>query len=344
MRLAVGLLLGAVGVAGAQVVPGAGECGICHQDAALAYTYPGGHAPALDCVACHKDLRPGQVGRRHRARPVCGSCHANQVVGHPEKAASRTGRKQTHNCLGCHEPHGTTNLSLIAPLVRSRGKLYDVVFTNDAGLAPDSFASPTDPGHGLCETCHRKTDVYPRSGNGAPHFTQTCTLCHDHAAAFAPVASPATCNICHAAEAARLAMPSGHSGRACESCHAPISPTPGPGHQSAEACQTCHPANQTHAPGGAAMPCTQCHDPHGSTNVDLVREEITTSQGGARLVTFDNIEGRADGSFASASDPGSGICEICHTTTQFYRADGTGAPHFTFSCLPCHTHAAGFEP
>ena len=29
---------------------------------------------------------------------------------------------------------------------------------------------------------------------------------------------------------------------------------------------------------------------------------------------------------------------------EFYRADGTGADHFTLSCLPCHTHTNGFLP
>lgn len=337
-----GVLLAAV--ASAQAPPGAGVCGVCHQDEALAYTFPAGHAAALDCIACHADRRPGRVGRRHRSIPTCDTCHAGMVQGHPEKAAARAGRRQTRNCLGCHDPHGGSNVDLIAPLVRSRGKLRAVTFTNANGVAPGGFVDPADPGHGLCETCHTKTTYYTRNGQGAPHFTEDCTLCHDHAVAFAPVATPQNCIICHGTEASKLALPSGHSGRACESCHAAVSPTPGPGHQSAEACQTCHPANATHAPGGVGMPCTQCHDAHGSTNADLVLEAIQTPSGALRPIVFDNLAGRADGSFASASDPGSGICEICHTTTQFYRADGTGEPHFTFSCLPCHRHADGFAP
>ena len=61
-------------------------------------------------------------------------------------------------------------------------------------------------------------------------------------------------------------------------------------------------------------------------------------------IRFDNLDGKVDGSFASLSNPGTGICEVCHTTTRHYRADGTGSPHFTFSCLPCHLHAGGFNP
>src|SRR5437867_935695 len=266
-----GAWVGAVGLPAAATLrsasaqsapPGAGECGTCHYDLALAYTFPAGHAAALDCIACHGDRRPGRVGRRHRTIPNCATCH-DDVHGHPTKAAERLGRRQTRNCLNCHDPHGGANLHLVRNLVRSRQHLYDVTFTVDAGLAPGGLASPTDPGSGMCEVCHRKTDFYPAKGRGDAHFTANCTL---------------------------------------------------------------------------------CHDPHGSPDIKLVRETITTPGGANRPITFDNLTGLADGSFANASAPGTGVCEICHTTTNHYRMDGTGSPHFTYSCLGCHRHDDGFRP
>src|SRR5206468_2231965 len=176
--------------------PGAGECGTCHYDLALAYTFPAGHAAALDCIACHGDRRPGRVGRRHRTIPNCATCH-DDVHGHPTKAAERLGRRQTRNCLNCHDP-------------------------------------------------------------------------------FAPVATEDNCVLCHQDEAARHTMPSGHAVQTCTTCHAERDPTPGPDHRAIEGCQTCHPSTQTHAPAGVALPCLQCHDPHGSQNIKLVRETITT--------------------------------------------------------------------
>ena len=118
---------------------------------------------------------------------------------------------------------------------------------------------------------------------------------------------------------------------------------PGEGHRTTQACADCHDSG-THAPGGNAFACTRCHEPHGTDNTHLVVDALETVQGPFVPIRFDNLDGRADGSFASASQPGTGICEVCHTTTAYYRADGGGAAHFDLSCLPCHRHAEGFAP
>jgi predicted CXXCH cytochrome family protein len=232
--------------------------------------------------------------------------------------------------------------------IRARGRFRPVSFHETAD-GPTGLVDLARPGRGLCEICHRGTRFYPANGHGEPHFTGDCTACHDHSVGFEPVASDANCAICHADEASRLAKSSLHHDRftgACSSCHAEVMPTPGPGHRATSACADCHsPARiATHVPPGLALPCTQCHDPHGSDNIRLVRDVVRTVAGQDRAIQFDSLAGRADGSFASASAPGTGLCEVCHTRTQFYRADGTGAPHYTTTCLQCHPHDAGFAP
>ena len=223
--------------------------------------------------------------------------------------------------------------------------LAPVEFTTESGAAPGGFTDPSAPGAGLCEVCHRRTQFFRADGRGKPHFTQSCIACHDHATGFRPVVSDRNCPICHPAEGARFMRVSLHSSRfACSGCHAEAAAAPGPGHRRTTSCADCH-QSQTHAPPGyAPLACTQCHDPHGTDNTHLVLDVITTSQGPERPIRFDNLLGRVDGSFASASAPGTGICEVCHTTTRFYRADGSGEVHFDFSCLPCHLHADGFSP
>jgi predicted CXXCH cytochrome family protein len=320
----------------------AGICARCHESEAVLGA-AGGHAPDVDCQSCHADRRPGRVGRRHRTTPRCTTHHT--TGGHPSRAAARAGRKLSRNCVGCHDPHGSSNLALVPPAVRTAPRrLRRVAFSSEAGAAPGGFTDPAAPGTGVCETCHRRTDFFRADGRGRPHFPDACTLCHEHEASFAPVVAEKNCTICHAEEGARLAKPSLHAAQfSCSACHAEASPDPGPGHRRAPACAECH-TNRTHAPRGTApLACTACHDPHGTDNAQLVLDQIRTPAGQLRPIRFDNLLGRVDGSFASASAPGTGICEVCHTQTLFYTADGTGADHFTFSCLPCHLHAGGFE-
>jgi predicted CXXCH cytochrome family protein len=336
------LVAAAAGVRAEQVPPGI--CARCHQDEAALAAIPGGHLEVLACVDCHEDRRPGRFGRHHRTIPSCTSHH--EEAGHPPRAAKRARKHPTSNCVLCHDPHGSTNLDLVRTGIRAtRRRLAPIELTTEDGAAPGGFTHPADPGTGVCETCHRRTDFYRANGRGKPHFTESCILCHEHDQQFRPVVAEKNCTICHPGEGARFAKASQHSARfQCVDCHAEVSPTPGPGHRAVPACAECH-DNVTHAPpGDTPFACTTCHDPHGTDNIDLVLDTITTPQGAARAIVFDNLLGQVDGSFASASAPGTGICEICHTQTRFYRADGTGEPHFTFSCLPCHLHSRGFNP
>ena len=321
------------------------ECIACHSDQVAAAAATGGHSSLVNCLGCHAERRPNRVGRRHRTKPNCIDCHA-EPSGHPPRKTELRGVRATRNCLACHDVHGSTNLHLVTTTVVRAGRAFPIVFTTEEGAAAGGFTDPAHPGDGICEVCHRHTDFYRHDGKGKPHFTQTCTLCHDHAAHFQPIVSDANCGVCHADEASRFARPSAHSAQfQCSGCHAQLSPAPGPGHRAIEACQSCHSDRMTHAPNGPpGLPCTQCHDPHGTGNANLVLDELTTTTGRMVPIHFDNLDGLADGSFASPSAPGTGICEVCHTTTRFYRADGTGESHFTFSCLPCHLHADGFQP
>lgn len=164
-----------------------------------------------------------------------------------------------------------------------------------------------------------------------------------------PVAVYGECAYCHTELAASMVNTGGHASLAikCVACHDNLEPdNPGPGHASVPECLDCHTVQQTHFDPGAGTPseCQVCHTPHGSPNLLLVNTFILTPEGGEAPITFTNLEGRADGSFASASDPGTGVCEVCHTDTLYYRSDGTGEPHFTFPCYTCHPHAEGFSP
>ena len=359
--LEVCLLTAPTGTAPARTdgIADAGICARCHEVQPALAAEAGGHAAFLDCVVCHEDRRPRRFGRRHRTVPTsCTSHHRTAETPHPRPGRALRPPRERRRCLKCHEVHGSTNASLVRTEIRWRGRLRPIDFPIDVegvdgGLADDAgdggFVDPAMPGHGLCEICHRDTRFYRADGQGEPHFTGDCTRCHDHAVHFEPVITDASCASCHPDEAANLEQPSLHhdkfSGQ-CSSCHAEQGPDPGPGHRAISACADCHSPERvaTHVPPGTAIPCTQCHEPHGSDNIRLIRDVIRTLAGEGKPVHFDRLTGREDGSFASASDPGTGLCEVCHTRTQFYRADGGGDPHYIVPCTQCHAHSRGFSP
>jgi predicted CXXCH cytochrome family protein len=327
-----------------------GVCTRCHATQAALATGEGGHAPGLDCLVCHEERRPGSFGQGHRAIPTsCTSHHATSMETHPEPGRTLRPARLQRRCLTCHDVHGSSNAHLVRTAIRVGRRFHPIDFHDAGGAVAGGFVDPVMPGRGLCERCHRDTSVYRADGRGAPHFTEDCTLCHDHGEGFLPVVTDAGCTVCHADQAARLAKTSLHhaefSGR-CSTCHAEARPEPGPGHRATSACADCHAEARvaTHVPVGTAIPCTQCHEPHGSDNARLVREVVHTSQGADQPVRFTGPDARVDGGFASASGPGTGLCEVCHTRTQFYRADGGGAAHYTEACALCHPHERGFAP
>jgi len=328
-----------VSLATADAYADPGICLECHATQVAA----GGHATNLDCVLCHEDRRPGRVGRRHRAVPTsCTGHHA--VETHPPVGPHLRPARLQRSCLKCHDAHGSENAHLIRTTIRTRGRLIAIDFRD-----PAAFVDAARPGRGLCEVCHTTTKFY-RANGGKTHFTGDCTLCHDHGDAFAPVATDANCAVCHPDEAARLAKPTRHNAKV----RGDVQQLPRRGEPGArtgasrdgELRGLPRPGTRaTHVPPGVRIPCTQCHEPHGSDNIRLVRDVIqTTVPGVARPVDFTALTGRADGSFASASTPGTGLCEVCHGRTAFYRADGGRMPHYATSCVACHPHAVGFAP
>lgn len=125
---------------------------------------------------------------------------------------------------------------------------------------------------------------------------------------------------------------------------------------SGQLCSDCH-AIATHSSqatstryGAWGFDCRRCHAPHGTKNIFLVNEAIRTPSSGVKTVDFRSTTGVADYSFATVTNPGNGICEVCHTRTR--NGDGTprfrntgegdGGKHYGDNCVACHTHANGF--
>lgn len=94
--------------------------------------------------------------------------------------------------------------------------------------------------------------------------------------------------------------------------------------------------------------CLTCHEEHNYTNLHGIRPRIKTPASGIKAVTFTNHTGH--NSFADGDSTLNGVCEVCHTSTKYYKNDGSGfinhSGGFNYNgkdCTACHTHLGGFS-
>lgn len=109
--------------------------------------------------------------------------------------------------------------------------------------------------------------------------------------------------------------------------------------------------------GNWAILCTDCHTPHNTTNIMLIKETITTPNSGDKPVALWNRSGDAVKSFVDSTATGAnikGVCQVCHTQTtgsgtSRWRNTGNGESpaHYgggsTQRCSTCHSHLGGFK-
>lgn len=127
---------------------------------------------------------------------------------------------------------------------------------------------------------------------------------------------------------------------------------------SSQLCMDCHDL-ATHSSestdtgyGNWQIGCLDCHTPHTTKNIYLIRETIRTPNSGSAPVDFRNTIGAAAYSYATTG-PTNGICEVCHTLTtgpggSRWRNSGNTDTHYTEAagtskCTSCHVHLQGFK-
>jgi hypothetical protein len=87
--------------------------------------------------------------------------------------------------------------------------------------------------------------------------------------------------------------------------------------------------------------CKDCHDHEGEAGTNLALIPLSLDNrytGGARPVVFEDTTDFADGDATY-----DGICEVCHTGTNFHRQTGGMPAHNNQrDCVTCHAHDTGF--
>jgi hypothetical protein len=277
-----------------------------------------------DCIACHKDIHNGQLGR------TCEQCHSTNdwktvpSFDHSKTRYVLTGAHTRVACEKCHTPAEPGG----AP--RWKGLVFDRCNAchNDPHRA--AFASP-------CQSCHttvawksvapaqlagkfdHSKTKYPLEGK---HVELRCDQCHAAGDFKKPIAFQ-NCSNCHRDDP--------HSGQfarradkgECSSCHTVQGFKPAkfglPEHA-----RTGYPLQGKHA----AVRCEQCHIPAGKATLYRIKFAQCT----------DCHKDAHAGQFAAA--PNLNRCEGCHTLQGYRPSTFTLARHETSRFPLAGSHVA----
>ncbi len=262
------------------------DCQNCHrphQPTAIAFA---GTIPSGYCASCHKEQVAviDASGASHKTKVGCQDCHqahppsADKVIPNCNECHPRL--RKVHytvdNCTGCHLPHAPREINF-AKVKTVRAACVS------CHAAPGRFLRTYPSAHTEldCKECH----AAHKEATGClnchdPHTKemayQDCLNCHDPhrptVVQFNPEAEfpSGFCAGCHQEPAQGLAKNGGRHASAvvCADCHREHPPY---GKQVIPSCGECHVVGQN--PHFAVGNCSDCHQAHSATAVDLSATE-----------------------------------------------------------------------
>ncbi len=260
---------------------------------------------------------------------ICEVCHTSTVYHRND--GSGLAHNPATDCAQCHD--------------------HDADFTPTGGTCVGCHATPRPVGSGY------RRQVVENLGDGNGDFVRLSHHVTDGSSS--EVVTDSDCLVCHdqsqhqsLTDGVTVLLNDPNGGAAITYDGSPQSLDP--------FCRACHdgthsspfsdgnaaPDHSTFDPviHGSGKSCAECHgNGHGSSNLALVREIVTTPSSGDYPVVFTSRTGA--NSFADGDVVMDGICEVCHTTTNFHTNDGFGSPHNSGTdCSGCHSHNPGFQP
>jgi hypothetical protein len=217
------------------------------------------------------------------------------------------------SCQVCHVYGSATHMNGIVDLMNGAGS---ACLGCHAGTTPSWNTSARLD----CTTCHAATPAVLPNGIAAPYKGNFSTTGHGRF----PASSQ--CTVCHDPDSRHISGSLGsytrlrllNDNNLCASCH-----------NNASIVGAAALNMNTHVTiDGRTLACRDCHDPHGTSNLAMIRTTIN----GTSIVFTDNFTGLVD------LVTNRGLCQACHTLTNHYKAGVPETNHFTSGCLNCHAH------
>jgi hypothetical protein len=195
-------------------------------------------------------------------------------------------------------------------------------------------------GRVTCESCHTGATRSVIQTVTAPDESLSATKGHTQTT----FTGAPNCNSCHNPNSAHISGVLGDNVRLtlantnaqCASCH-----------NAPAAVKAAFRNMSTHftALGVADMLCKSCHNPHGTSNLSMIRTSIKKgihATATSFTVTYLN---RNNGWIDTTTNRG--LCQVCHTKTKYFISGRPETAHPTTDCFTCHTHNAmggAFKP
>jgi len=262
---------------------------------------------------------------------ACTGCHDSAGTG-----SHAAHLKEGFSCAQCHNTTALDASTLIPGTASHLNGQLDVVIApaNRSGVInfnPSGHSCSGISCHGngtatltwgsgpvSCESCHLGTlsvidgvtaqdrPLSSTSGHGKPGIGSQCLDCHDPSKQ-------------HLGGAGMLAAPlTGTLNTECNYCHNDTTLIQNPASSKMRAHITKN---------GVSSACIDCHDPHGTTNLSMIRSTIL-----GQSITYTTAAQLVD------LNSNMGFCQVCHTKTKYFLAGVPETAHDTTDCLACHDH------
>ena len=315
---------------------------ICHNGTSPTWGNPG---DGTVCGTCHSVGTPfsNNFKQYHVDNPALHNVHfgGNNVAYGPNITVGTDGS-------GCATCHAFTNIN--------GGNHDNQVINLDTSKVNVTVGLATLPkgNSGItakCSTCHTQAAVW-KSSASAGGSRLSCESCHSTSGGALSIiggknapdktSAAATghgkagiaqgCTVCHDSSSSHIGV-SGGTKRLLSNYS---SSTAGAG------CNNCHDSSvvssadkknmKVHRSSGLGSSCSDCHNVHGTGNSMMVNGTINGT-----AVSY-------SGTSTFANDSQTGVCQTCHTSTQYFTNAGTTSKTHvdsTTNCLGCHKHNPG---